>query len=193
MTAACSIDWGVVVEFAKVVLNWPALGFVGATCFVIAFRRRVGPLIDRIAKLGPVDFAPQSTVDVDAAPPPPVEALPAATPDGPEALEQARGMAVLYEFLFLNYFLAPATQQTLAWVNTYGPVSKAALFQLDFLQTSPEYEREAIFDALTGHALMTEEPIAITQKGRAYLEWPGRRVMAPMVAKGHPTAVEAPK
>ena len=86
--------------------------------------------------------------------------------------------ADLWEFRYLNLFLAPATQRVLDWLIAYnGPIT-AHLYDSTWLPIIPSSnERANIFNALQGHHLIIfSQPtsiIEVTQKGLKYQQWRG--------------------
>ena len=103
----------------------------------------------------------------------------------PEVLQQIRGIveseqlkARLWEFRFLNFFLAPQSHRTLDLLASM-PSPPAEGLICDLIQPFvplPE-ERGAILLALRMHQLVaiTQGLVEVTNKGRDYLTWRGSR------------------
>lgn len=102
------------------------------------------------------------------------------TPEQLEIVTQhinAANMAArLWEYRFLNFFLARASQRVLDWLAALDHKVTTTLFDSIWLPIIPSLqERVAIIHALENHYLITcmGELIEVTPKGREYIEWRG--------------------
>lgn len=93
-----------------------------------------------------------------------------------DLLNAERVRAFLWEYRYLNYFLAQSTQRVLDWFASLKTRTSVQLFDTMWLPfiPSPE-ERRAILSALQAHLLITidEDLIAVTPKGTEYIQWRG--------------------
>lgn len=179
-----------VLEYLKVILSAPVVAGVVAMTFIFKFQSGLRGLINRIAHIkfpgGGELSAPQLPPEPAPKGPPlpgPVEEeqplLPAALTDQQvsavkELFDAERARAYLWEYRYLNLFLAPVTQEVLEWFGTL--TTRTSLAMADALWTSripdPE-QRRIILAVLEAHHLVQREGelLAITPKGREYLEW----------------------
>ena len=102
------------------------------------------------------------------------------SPEQTESVKQLfnaeRANAYLWEYRFLNYFLAHMTQRVLDWFKQYNAKITLALFDTYWLPIIPDTEeRNSIITALQAHHLIeiNGKSVEITPKGREYLEWRG--------------------
>ena len=89
---------------------------------------------------------------------------------------QSAARAALWEYRYLNYFLARGTQRVLDWLNALGVQTTATMFDSFWLPFIPNaQERQAIITALQAHSLiaMNGQVIEVTPKGKEYLTWRG--------------------
>lgn len=102
------------------------------------------------------------------------------TPEQVEGIRQLfeaeRAKAYLWEYRYLNYFLAQSTQRVLDWLASLQTRTSVSLFDTLWLPAIPSAEeRRAIVNALQAHHLiqLTGELIEVTPKGREYIQWRG--------------------
>ncbi len=120
--------------------------------------------------------------------------LPAASANGVSAQDERiqqlvrseRATAILWEYRFLNFYLARITQLVLGNLAERPPISVRQLDAELMAIVRDPVERKAILDALTTHHLVstTGDLIEITPKGREYLQWRG-----PLPASNEPPAL----
>jgi hypothetical protein len=87
-----------------------------------------------------------------------------------------RARAYLWEYRYLNYFLALQTQHVLDWLASLPSRTSVMLLDTVWLPAIPSVEeRRAIIDALQAHYLVQIENglIEVSPKGREYIEWRG--------------------
>lgn len=184
----------VVLEYFKVFLSWPVVvGLIGVLCLCM-FKQEVKGLMLRLAsiKLPGVELSTPQVSRPDpvsppeeaaSAPPPNLQTL-HLSPDDQERLRSwfaAERMATrLWEFQFLNYFLALSSQYVLNWLMSHPQDVTRNAYDAYWTQYifNPA-ERQAIIDALAAHALIeaNEHLLRITDKGREYARWEGRKAM----------------
>lgn len=184
-----------VLEYLKVVLGAPVIVGAVAMTFLYLFRGEIRALIYRIWRIrfpgGELFASQQERAQADIAP----KGQPPAAPRGqqvqlpatftltPEQAQQVvpliqseRANAALWEYRYLNYFLARSTQLVLDWLGTLQQPISANLID-SHLQAFiiDAQERMAILTALQNHHLITMENnlVQITPKGREYLQWRG--------------------
>lgn len=182
----------IVLEYVRVILAWPAVVAIVALTFVVLFRAQIGDLIGRIFKIkfpGGELFASQQQKSKEEIAPktvppdvPPAE-LPqdiTLTPDQRQqmvqVLQSERANAALWEYRYLNYYLARSTQTVLDWFATLPQPIGLNLVDSHLQTFIPSAgERGAILTALQNHHLIqrTGDLLAITPKGREYLQWRG--------------------
>jgi hypothetical protein len=194
-----------VLEFLKVLLSWPAIVLALGILFLIRFKDPVNALLHRISALklpgGSELLLPQATMNVLAGTAHAeirVEAVGQApgqggahgvgdalvpaqpTGNGPpdaaaERLRNERERAYLWEYRFLNYFLAPRTQIVLEWLANRQPTTYATYDTWVMGTVADPVERNAMIDALRSHHLVDidQELMRVTEKGREYIEWRG--------------------
>jgi hypothetical protein len=93
--------------------------------------------------------------------------------------EAERAAARIWEYRYLNYFLAPSTQTVLNWFVTTGHTTYNAAEAIWMPLIQQAAEREAIYHVLQAHWLITISgaAMAITDKGREYATWEGRQYL----------------
>ncbi len=190
-----SITATLVLEYLKVFLSAPVLAATTAIVVVTLFRAEMRALIGRIAhvKLGAVgEFFTSQQVRSDAeatanaktpefarpdiALPPGVNLSSADAERVAQSLRSAHQAAALWEYRYLNFYLARATQAVLTWLAGRPPVLVLHLdaeLQQHVVQSA---ERRAIVEALQKHHLIEIDVnglIQVTPKGREYLQWRG--------------------
>jgi hypothetical protein len=182
-----------ILEYLKVILGTPVLIAATTLTFLRMFRSDVKALMARIAKVkfpgGEIEASQLQKLheqppinikvpELTATQSNQVSEQPVAA-DGNSAtsdtLTAVRSMALLWEFRYLNLFLARGTQIVLNWFAR-DPRATVALFHAIWLPQIPNSEeREAILIALHSNQLISidNDLVTVTQKGRDYLEWRG--------------------
>ncbi|MEI8292496.1 MAG: hypothetical protein WCG66_00750 [bacterium] len=185
----------ITLEFTKIILSTQVVAGAVAFTFLFVFREDIKALILRIAKIrlpgGTEVSTPQAakledaTDDKPLPKPPPQDAVSLPLPDSlnQEELEEVRSLfdaerarAYLWEYRYLNYFLALQTQHVLDWLASLPTRTSLMLFDTVWLPAIPSVEeRRAIIDALQAHYLVQilNGLIEITPKGREYIQWRG--------------------
>ena len=185
-----------ILEYLKVLLSAPVLFAVVSIVFIVFFREDIKALILRIAKIrlpgGAEVSTPQSNQlaaeENKPVPEPavnnqvPVTGLPAdLTPQQRSTIEELIrshiATAYVWEYRYLNYFLARGTQHVLDWLIGLQQSTTYALFESVWIPIIPSAnERQAIITALQAHHLIQHEDsglISVTPKGREYADWRG--------------------
>lgn len=186
-----------VLEYLKVLLSGPVLFSVIAIIFIFIFKEDLKALILRIAKIklpGGTEVSTlqsnQLAVEENRPAPEPaineqvlVAGLPAdLAPQQRTVIEQLIrshiATAYVWEYRYLNYFLARGTQHVLDWLIGLPQSTTYAHFESVWIPTIPSAnERQAIINALQAHHLIQQENsglIVVTPKGREYAEWRGK-------------------
>jgi translation initiation factor 2 gamma subunit (eIF-2gamma) len=199
MSLACSIDWKLFLEYLKVLLAWPVVVGVGATIGTLWFRTELRALINRVASLefpGGKIVTQQTKLEEDALVNEVVESVPAEA-DVPSVLDEIhlsavdqkkirdvivaeRAAARVWEYRYLNYYFAPATQHVLDWLIGLNITTDAA-YDAYWINRIPQTaERRAIIDALQKHlCIHIDGPsYQVSDKGREYAAWPERRILS---------------
>ena len=188
------MDFAMILEYLKVVLAAPVMIAVIALTFLVMFRADVKALMARIAKVkfpgGEIETSQleklKEQLPAKGDVPEPIAkegaqlaALPSPT-SGDNALQETfvaeRSKAALWEYRYLNLFLARGTQHVLDWFAGSNPRATVSLFNAVWLPIIPNpNERMAILTALQAHHLITIENdlVQVTPKGREYLQWRG--------------------
>jgi len=182
-----------VLEFLKVILSSaPVIGAV-ALISIILFREQISALILRLAELnfpgGKAKFESQLEKSKESLPgspePKPVgePALPqniSLSPDDANRIRRTfdaeRARATLWEYRYLNYFLARSTQLFLDWLISLPMATTVAMADAWWLPIVPSAaERKAVLNALLMHHLVEikGELIEVTPKGKEYQKWRG--------------------
>ncbi len=182
-------------EYLKVILTTPVMIAVVVLTFLLLFRADVKALMGRIFKVkfpgGEIEAtqlekAKEEFPAVGGAPRPtaqegaPIVALPASPSGGVEQVQSAlnaeRANAQLWEFRYLNHFLARSTQTVLSWLAGISAPASFSLVNSMWLPVFPDPdERKVIIEVLKAHYLVVVEDdlIQISPKGRQYIEWRG--------------------
>ena len=191
------MDFRLLLEYLKVVLSAPPVIGVVVLVFIIAFRTQLSNLIDRIKQLnwpgGGAVFGSQRKKEQEELAPNPQALAPAVsgeqvqlpqsvtlTPQQAQQvvrlLQSERTNAALWEYRYLNYYLARSTQAVLSWLAVSGQ-GLSLNYADSYLQTfiPDANERKAILGALQKHHLVTvtNDLIEVTPKGREYVQWRG--------------------
>jgi len=185
-----------VLEYLKVALSVQVVAGIVTLVLFKRFAVDIRALLARIAHIKLPGGAEVSTPQLERVtdknlPPKGVPDLPAdATPTLPEGIhltpDQAgavaeafraeRARAYLWEYRYLNYFLAAGTQRVLDWLAGLKERTTYGMYDSWWLPIFPNAnERRAIIDALQAHHLITMEGelITVTPKGHEYLGWRG--------------------
>ena len=185
-----------ILEYLKTILTAPVLFSFVALVFLFQFREDLKALILRIAKIklpgGTEVSTPQSsrlaTEEKRPAPEPHADnqLLITGLPDGlttdqrtavEKLIRSHIATTYLWEYRYLNYFLAHSTQVILDWLISLPQTANYSLYDSVWLPIIPSAEeRQAIITALQAHHLVHQEKtglIAVTPKGREYQEWRG--------------------
>ena len=182
-----------VLEYFRVLLTAPPLLSIVAVIFIFTFAEDIKALLLRVAKIrlpGGAEFDTQqgrSVVHEEPTPPLeigriPVQGIP---PGLAPAQEQAIAQlirahiatAYLWEYRYLNYFLARGTQLALDWFVRLPQPTTYNHYDSFFLPIVPSArERQAMVNALEAHHLIDDggpNIISVTSKGREYHQWRG--------------------
>jgi hypothetical protein len=91
-----------------------------------------------------------------------------------DVLQAERATAYLWEYRYLNFFLARRTQEALDWLASL-PAPPTLHLADSFFVNLPLDERKAILDALKNHHLVDDANalLTVTPKGHEYLQWRG--------------------
>ena len=184
-----------ILEYLKAILSPQVIAGAVAFTFLVLFREDIKALFLRIAKIklpGGTEVSTPQAAKIEEAPedkplpkPPPQDSISLPLPDSlnQKELEEVRALfdgerarAYLWEYRYLNYFLAFQTQHVLDWLASLPSRTSAMLFDTIWLPAIPSaQERRAIIDALQAHYLIQIENglIEVTPKGREYIEWRG--------------------
>jgi hypothetical protein len=185
-----------VLDFLKVLSSPQIIVSFAVIVFLFWFRADLKALIGRIAMIkfpggGELHTSQLERTKEDLPPkgevPPPTPAEgSAAKPDPASSASEAkdfkdryeaeRAKAYLWEYRYLNLFLAPMTQRVLDWFagfNGRTTLSAADSYWLPFISVAQE--RIAIMNALQAHYLIiiNNDFVEITPKGREYIQWRG--------------------
>jgi len=184
-----------ILEYLKVVLTLPTMVGLLGCIFLFMFKGELRSLISRVASLkwGSAELAaPQLPVksesgftasDKESLPNPTPPQLPEGItlpPQALKALEQIllaeRARAYLWEYRYLNHFLALASQRVLDWLASLASSTTVTAYDAFWqpLIGSAE-QRRTILSVLESHHLVVfrGELIEVTPKGREYIKWRG--------------------
>jgi hypothetical protein len=181
----------IVLEYIKALLTSQVVAGTVALTIILIFKREIKDLLLRVATIklpGGTEFsAPQaSRIEEDSN----QKKLPASASDGPDlksllsgtddsvraAFEAERARAYLWEYRYLNHFLAFHTQQVLDWLSQIQSPASLSLYDTVWLMAVPStVERSAIIEALSAHYLIQiqDQLITVTPKGKEYIDWRG--------------------
>jgi hypothetical protein len=184
-----------VLEYFKVLLSSQVVIGVLAFSFLYLFREDIKALLLRIAKIrlpGGTEVSTPQSPQLEDVPenkplpkPPPQDASSLALPknldqqqldDVKQLLDAERARSYLWEYRFLNYFLAYRTQQVLDWFASLPTRTSLSLFDTMWLPSIPSMEeRRNIINALQAHYLIRidNDLIDVTPKGHGYKLWRG--------------------
>lgn len=182
-------------EYLKVLLTWPVIGGALVLFVIIFFRSELRSLI----KSGRVKFrgwefwtSQQQKIEEQASQEPVALASPQKAPALQEGmhltpkdiqevrsyLDAERAAARIWEYRYLNYYLAEDTQAVLSWFVTLDRPTTIGAFEAVWMHAIQlAQERQAVLHALQLHVLITigGQTIALTDKGKEYAQWPQRR------------------
>lgn len=180
------MDWALLLEYVKAILVWP----VAAVVIIALLRREIRDLISRVVTFKFPGGELQARQQSEAAPAqgnarvnPPSPPL----PDGLQITEQQRAAIVeviqsqaaaarLWEYLYLNLFLAPSTQLVLNWFVGLGRRTTIAEYEAFWGRLiTDEKQRQTILNVLMAHYLVQPDgpSIVLSEKGREYVKWRG--------------------
>jgi hypothetical protein len=188
-----------VLEYLKVAFSAPVVAGGVAAALLFTFRSELRGLLNRIAKIKLPGGTELSTSQLERSseelpakgqqPEPLAAPSSAATPIAnsqtftPEQLTRLeavlsaeRARAALWEYRYLNFFLARSTQLVFDWLATLPSRTTLATLDAVWLPVFPSaQERQAIVSALQAHYLiaLTGDLVEVTPKGREYLQWRG--------------------
>lgn len=184
-----------ILEYLRVILSAPVIAGAVAITFLCLFRGGISALIDRVFRIrfpgGELFASQQQRAQAGIAP----QEQPPALPQGQQVelpanitltpqqaqqvvhlIQSERATAALWEYRYLNFFLARSTQLVLDWLGTLQQPISVNLID-SYLQSFivDAQERVAILTALQNHHLVTivNNLVQITPKGREYLQWRG--------------------
>ena len=185
----------VVLEYLKVLLTGPVLFSLTALVFIIIFKEDIKSLILRIAKIkfpgGELHSVPQSkkmAVEEKSAPEPavdneqqiiglPVDLTSKQRSEVEEIIRSHIATAYVWEYRYLNFFLARSSQLVLDWMVTLSQPITYSFYESIWIPNIPSsVERSAVIDALQAHHLIQfneSRLFEITPKGREYHGWRG--------------------
>lgn len=184
-----------ILDYLRVLLTWPVIGGGLFAFALVIFKEQIRSLINRIGRIkfpggefstSQVQKSEEAVQQGPVTPPtppapPPIEGVHLSPGD----LEQVRAYlqaehaaARIWEYRFLNYFLADSTQAVLDWLLALNQPTTVSAFEAVWMHTIQNAaERTAILHALQLHVLisMDGQTIILTEKGREYATWPERR------------------
>jgi hypothetical protein len=182
----------VVLEYLKVLLSGPIVTGIVVILIVGRFKAQIQGLLDRIATIkfpggevttSQVERNRKEELPPAGTPPTPTDASGTAlvtatgnTTNLEQQLSAERARAALWEYRYLNYFLARGTQVVLDWLANLPTSTTVSMFDSFWLPVIPAaHERQAIIHALQAHWLIVieNEVITVSAKGREYLQWRG--------------------
>lgn len=184
-----SIDWAMALEFTKIILSWPPLAAGFGLIIYLTYKRDISQLISRVksGRILGADFtvsqsqriereaALESNDDAESQLPK-LESKNPANAEVEQLLVAERGAARLWEYRFLNYYLAPQTQLSLDWLLSANLMSVHAFDAHLSSLIGNAQERRAVLLALESHNLVDlgGGNVKVTEKGREYSGWIGR-------------------
>lgn len=183
-----------VLDYLRVLLSAPVLFALIAGLFLSHFSEDIKALLLRVAKIrfpgGAEVSTPQSSrleEEEGKEPPNPdqvqIQGLPSdLTPEQRQVVEHLIrshiATAYLWEYRYLNYFLARGTQLVLDWLAGLLQPTTYSHYDTHWLPLIPSAnERRAIINALQMHHLVMLDDatgmLSVTPKGHEYREWRG--------------------
>ena len=194
-----------ILEYIRVLLSAPPLLSIVAVIVICRFTEDIKALLSRVATIrlpGGAEFATQQSrtvVDDERTTPPNTEEIavqgipPGLAPAQEQKIAQLLrahiATAHLWEYRYLNYFLARTTQRALDWLVRLTQPTTYSLYDSFFLPIVPAArERQAMITALEGHHLIELDQgsnvITLTPKGREYHQWRGELPPLPRTSTG---------
>ena len=194
-----------ILEYIRVLLSAPPLLSIVAVVLICRFSEDIKALLSRVATIrlpGGAEFATQQSrtvVDDEGTTPPNTEEIavqgipPGLAPAKEQKIAQLLrahiATAYLWEYRYLNYFLARTTQLALDWLVGLTQPTTYSLYDSFFLPIVPAArERQAMITALEGHHLIDLDQgsnvITLTPKGREYHQWRGELPPLPRTSTG---------
>ena len=194
-----------ILEYLTVLLSAPPLLSIVAIFVICKFADDIRELLSRVARIrlpGGAEVATQqrrpTVADKPTTPPNtekiPVQGLP---PDLAPAQQQIIASLVrshianayLWEYRYLNYFLARTTQFALDWFVGLSEPTTYSHYDSSFLLIVPSArERQAMIAALETHHLIKiddgTKTISVTPKGEEYHKWRGALPSQPNKSTG---------
>jgi len=206
------------VEIAKLVLSYlqtilsaPPVAAAVIVWALVYLKGDLRPLLKRLAKLktkfGDAEFSPQlekvaSEAELTSGKLPELAPAESAHKQGllvnlteaersvvVAALKSEFSRATLWEYRYLNFFLARHTQQVLDWIASLENGTDLPFYNDTWMpQISNQQERQAVLKALEAHALISiaNGIAAVTEKGRDYLRWRGPLAPLPSTRPDQP-------
>ena len=183
-----------VLEYLRVLLTASVLFSVVAVIFIWRFTEDIKALLLRVARIrfpgGTEVNTPQSSriAEEESKSPPEttkidIKGIPSGlTSEQEQAIEQLIrshiANAYLWEYRYLNYFLARGTQETLDWLIGLPQPTTYAYYDSFFMPIIPSAnERHTIINVLQAHHLVMHDEVSnvitVTPKGQEYQEWRG--------------------
>lgn len=180
-----SINWVMCLEFLKVLLGWPSIVLTIAIFGFYIFRVPLSKWLENVKiDYGGATISSQQQKVEDNVQAPKLEVdqsgpsvLPVPNGSDSNLVNQWKAAAYLWEYRFLNFFLAYHSQQFLDWLcDRTEPMSLEVTNSLWLVKVPDVAERQAVVEAITRHHLaeIRDSMISITPKGREYVEFRGR-------------------
>jgi|GEM_PF-1136471 len=188
----------ILLEYIKALAVWPVSSFASIVFLAVYFKEPISKWLSRLRihyagasissdqqslKMENEALVPSAERKPDVVMGTPEASKPTESkkPEEPKALkeqlEQWRLSAYLWEYSYLNFFLAANTIHVLNWLyRQEHPVDLGAANAVWAPLISSLVEREAILNAILNHhlAVKTGDKIQISPKGREYLEFTGK-------------------
>lgn len=196
----------IVLEYLKIVLSAPVMAATASLIICQMFKAELRDLLRRIAHIklpggGELTATQQAhnrseglrPMEAPQLPPGDDQVkLPAELNGAPDEkvqhlIRSERATALLWEYRYLNYYLARTTQIVLDDLAHRAPVSLRQFDSELMVAIRDPMERQAILQALRTHHLVSVQGdlIEVTPKGREYLQWRGP---LPPIPKAEPPA-----
>lgn len=196
-----------VLEYLKVLLDFPFLSLTFAVFFVLLFRNGITALLLRVGTIrfpwgevttrGNIQTPERVTeIESEVRSASVEEIISDLTQEKQQEIQQLANSYIeyarLWEFRYLNLFLAQITQRVLDWfIACNGPIP-SHLYDSTWLPVIPSAnDRASIFSALQAHHLIHLDSnsglITVTPKGQRYQEWRG----GPLPPPESPTGTSA--
>lgn len=179
------MEWmRLLLDYLKALVTWP----VAAVLIVFLLRHALVQLIGRVVsvRMPGVQLDTRQQVESRAtkpAPQTPAPPLPANMPLSEAQQEELRKVfqaeraaARLWEYRYLNQFLALSTQLVLDWFSQAAQVTTEDAYDAYWNQFIADGgQRKVILQVLTGHHLVEAAGpvLRLTDKGKEYINWRG--------------------